>query len=235
MAMRSTVRRFRAVLLRLRLSAFESFGSDRYSFLALDGLDRVLAKYLDFRDGFFIECGANNGLRYSNTYWFERFRGWRGILIEALPDLADQCRRNRPNATVINAALVANDDIKTINIISADLMTYVPGSFATIEDEAAHRRSAIEVQALQETREIEVPARSLASIFKQLSLRNVDLFSLDVEGYEVEVLRGMNVSRNQPQYILIETKKLDEVMVTLEQKYRLVAKLTHHDYLLILK
>lgn len=221
-------------LLHLRRRIFELFGSDHYSFLAQDGLDRALAAHLDFRDGFFIECGANNGLAISNTYWFERFRGWRGVLIEALPDLAEQCRRNRPSATVINAALVADGDLRTIHVASANLMTYVPRSFPTAEDEAVHRDNAIRVQFLAEIRDIEVPARTLASIFRQLQLGTVDLFSLDVEGYEVEVLRGMDVEKNQPRHILVETKRLDDVMAALGGKYHLVARLTHHDYLIAL-
>ena len=37
------------------------------------------------RDGFFIECGALDGETRSNSLFFERFRGWTGLLIEADP------------------------------------------------------------------------------------------------------------------------------------------------------
>ena len=57
---------------------YEAFGSDRYSHLAIFDLDHKLKKYLDFKGGSFIEAGGNDGLTQSNTYWFERFRGWRG-------------------------------------------------------------------------------------------------------------------------------------------------------------
>src|SRR5882672_6906915 len=92
-----------------RRKSFEFFGSDRHSHLALNDLDRKLAKYLDYRSGTFIEAGANDGLNQSNTYWFERFRGWRGILIEAVPEKAEECRRNRPLAQVFCNALVASN------------------------------------------------------------------------------------------------------------------------------
>src|SRR5437588_12223158 len=75
-----------------RRGLFEQFGSDRYSHLALNDLDRKLSKYLDYRSGTFIEAGANDGLKQSNTYWFERFRNWRGILVEAVPEKAEECR-----------------------------------------------------------------------------------------------------------------------------------------------
>jgi len=35
------------------------------------------------KNGFFIECGALDGLWLSNTFYFERLLGWKGVLIEA--------------------------------------------------------------------------------------------------------------------------------------------------------
>src|SRR5262245_53916520 len=97
----------------------ETVGSDRYSHVALNDLDRKLARYLDYHDGFFVEAGANDGIRQSNTYWFERFRGWRGILVEGVPELVAAARRNRPGARVFEAALVANDSIRSVKMKTA--------------------------------------------------------------------------------------------------------------------
>jgi hypothetical protein len=40
------------------------------------------------RNGFFIECGANDGMFQSNTVYFERKYSWTGLLVEANPRLA---------------------------------------------------------------------------------------------------------------------------------------------------
>ena len=63
---------------------------------ALNDLDRKLEKYLDFDNGVFVEAGANDGINQSNTLYLESRRGWRGVLVEALPVLYEQCRRHRP-------------------------------------------------------------------------------------------------------------------------------------------
>jgi hypothetical protein len=76
----------------LRRRIYEAFGSDRHSHLAIFDLDHKLKKYLDFKGGSFIEAGGNDGLSQSNTYWFERFRGWRGLLVEAVPRRCRECR-----------------------------------------------------------------------------------------------------------------------------------------------
>jgi len=217
---------------RVRRPLFEAFGSDRYSYLALNDLDRKLRRYIDFENGFFIEAGGNDGLSQSNSYWFERFRGWRGLLIEAVPDQAELCRKNRPRADVVNAALVADASIKSIKIKSARLMAFIPGT-RTREEEAAHLKAAIEVQNLTEVPEIEVPAVTLASILESRDRKPADLFSLDVEGYEVPVLKGMDVERHRPRWILVETKQLPQVLGVLKGHYRQIDQFSHHDYLLM--
>jgi FkbM family methyltransferase len=218
---------------RFRRPVFEAFGSDRYSHLALNGLDRKIQKHLDINGGVFIEAGANDGLRQSNTYWFEKFRGWRGILIEAVPEKAHACRRNRPKATVINAALVSSSQTKSVRIAAADLMAYVAGSFSDPEVERVQRSNAIEVQNLTEIPEIEVAARTLEDILDDLKVSRIDLLSLDVEGYETAVLMGMNLRRYRPRYILVETKTFEEVATLLGPYYVLLDTLSYHDYLFV--
>ena len=211
----------------------EAFGSDILSHLAIYDLDRKLKPYLDFQGGTFIEVGGNDGLRQSNTYWFERFRGWRGILVEALPDQARRCRKNRPKAHVVHAALVEDASITSVKIVDANLMAYIPGT-RTADEEAQHLRYALETQGLTGTPEIEVPATTLAQVLETRGDdRPFDLLSLDVEGYEIPVLRGMHPARHRPRYILVETRDLPAVLKALEGYYRTVDQLSSHDYLLV--
>jgi FkbM family methyltransferase len=216
---------------RHRRPLYEFFGSDRWSHLALNDLDHKMKKYLDFENGTFIEAGGNDGLSQSNSYWFERFRGWRGILVEPVPDQAELCRRNRPQAEVINAALVADPSITSVRIKAARLMAFIPGTRSQAEEEA-HLELAVEVQQLAEVSEIEVPAVTLASILDAHPGRKVDFLSLDVEGYEIPVLEGMAPERNRPKLILVETKNLEGALDALKGHYQAIDQLSYHDYLL---
>jgi FkbM family methyltransferase len=216
---------------RFRRPVYEFFGSDRYSHLALNELDHKLKKYLDFNNGFFVEAGGNDGLSQSNTYWFENFRNWRGILVEAVPDQAKLCRRNRPLAQVINVALVADVATKSVRIKAACLMAFIPGA-RTAAEEDAHLQAAIQAQSLKQVLEIEVPATTLAAILAELDGRQVDFFSLDVEGYEIPVLQGMDPDKHRPRLILVETKDLPGVLAALKGHYQAIDQFSHHDYLL---
>ena len=60
----------------------------------------------------------------------------------------------------------------------------------------------------------------------------IDFMSLDLEGYELQAMRGMDFERFRPKYILIEARDLEAMEEFLGQRnYRRVEKLTVHDYL----
>ena len=72
---------------REKRAAAETRGDDTLSRPALHELDVKLGAIIDRDGGFFVEAGAHDGFTQSNTYWLERFRGWRGLLVEPMPEL----------------------------------------------------------------------------------------------------------------------------------------------------
>jgi FkbM family methyltransferase len=167
---------------------------------ALHGMDRALDAIIDRDGGFFVEAGANDGYRQSNTYWLERFRGWRGILVEPMAELYALCRDERPEATVIQAALVDADHAQpTVRMRFADLMTTVAAA------EIDPLRTAMgTIGGWRDAYEADVPARTLSSILDEHDAPEVDLLSLDVEGFEPAVLAGLDLARHAPRFILVE-------------------------------
>jgi len=198
---------------------------------ALDDLDRKLEKYLDFDNGIFVEAGANDGIRQSNTLYFESRRGWRGVLVEAVPDLYEQCRRNRPRATVVWAALTPPEQVPgQVTIRYAGLMSVVKGGMRSAEEEETHIAAGLEVQKL-EGYETTAPCATLSGILDQCGVTKIDLLSLDVEGFEAQALAGLDLSRHRPTFILIEARYRADVDARLLPHYEAVDVLSHHDVL----
>jgi FkbM family methyltransferase len=167
---------------------------------ALHDMDRKLDAVLGRDGGFFVEAGANDGYNQSNTYWFERFRGWRGILVEPMQELYDLCREERPGATVIRAALVPFDhEGDSVRMQFAGLMSTVSGEHAD-----ADRTEMGNILGWYDPYEADVPARTLSSILDEHDAPEVDLLSLDVEGFEPGVLAGLDLDRHAPRWILVE-------------------------------
>ncbi|MGD1804965.1 FkbM family methyltransferase [Dapis sp. BLCC M126] len=174
---------------------------------ALNQLDIKLTPYLTWENGFFIEAGANDGISQSNTLYFEKYKNWQGILVEAIPELAEKCRINRSKSVVENYALVPFDYGQDyIKMNYCNLMSFVDGAIELEEEKKVHLKTGCQVQNINHSYEINVPATTLTGILDKYRVENIDLFSLDVEGFELDVLEGIDFDKYQPKFMLIEVR-----------------------------
>ena len=230
-------RKLRKKASRWRRQLFEAVGSDRYSKPARGSYQDALERYLP-KTGFFVEAGANDGFSESNTYHLEKFKGWTGVLVEAIPELYRACVRERSQSKVFNYALVNPEYPQaTMTLTYSHLMSFAKGSLGTEEYEQARVQKAQQYWDFQ-SYEVEVPTRTLASILDAVGQPQIDFLSLDVEGFEIEVLQGLDLNRYQPQYLLIECwnpAAKQRVEALIGKQYQFVRKFAKWDYLYQLK
>jgi FkbM family methyltransferase len=192
---------------------------------ALNQLDCKLLPYINFKNGFFVEAGANDGISQSNTFYFEKYRGWKGLLIEAIPALAGKCLQNRPECIVENCALVASDyREKSIDMTYCNLMSITKGAHNNIESELNHINSGKRyLTEGEETYTVTVPAATLSSVLDKYQIKDADFLSLDVEGYETQVLKGINFNRHLFKYILVEVRNRNDIDAVIQHYYKPIA------------
>jgi FkbM family methyltransferase len=188
---------------------------------ALFGIDERIGELLG-SGGTFVEAGGNDGFTQSNTYYLERALGWTGLLVEPIPELADRARQNRPGAAVVQAALTDPESSGTeLTMHYAGLLSIVAGAQGG-EEEDAQWISRSFIRGPSDGYDVAVPGRTLSEILDEVALGEVDLLSLDLEGYEPTALRGLDFDRHAPRWLLIEGHGTDsgsEIEALLGDRY----------------
>jgi putative methyltransferase (TIGR04325 family) len=211
-------------------------GGQDQRYFGLNNLDQKLEKYLNFDDGFYVELGASDGIRFSNTYYYELHRGWRGVLVEPAHNRYLECRKNRGdrNHVVCAACVSSGYQPELVNLLYCDLMTVPLGLESDIISPAAHAEIGRQfLQGDDRVFEFAAVARTLSSILTEAKApKLIDFMSLDVEGAEIEVLKGIDYEQFKFRYLLVETRQLRKLERFLASVgYRLVEKFDEHDYL----
>jgi len=197
-------------------ACYERLGSERFSKPSLIGIEEDLRLFMPKKNGFFIEAGANDGYRQSNTYYLEKFHGWRGVLVEPILGLAELCRETRKGSKVFVCALVPEAFTESeIKILHADLMSVVCGIDGDDEWERDHARRGRQYATFDDgTTESIVPARTLTSILTEAEAPvEIDFMSLDVEGFELDVLMGLDLQKYIIDFVLVEVRSETEEAV----------------------
>jgi FkbM family methyltransferase len=162
---------------------------------------RQIREYFDLkRDGVVVEVGANDPTALtSQSLHLENELGWQAVLIEPNPDLAQRARDERPRAKVFEFACVSSDDI-------GELSFYIPVTTTGEIHSHASIEKNIDDQQYAEHRVLKVRSKTLNSILDESGIQQIDLLSIDVEGAEMEVLKGLDLSKHRPRLILLEDK-----------------------------
>ena len=144
-------------------------------------------------NGCYIDIGANDPVHDSVSLAFYE-RGWRGVHVEPMAEFAAKLRAARPDETVVEAAVASSGKPITLYVFEGTGLTTSSVKFAEQHQTAGRTY-----------RKMEVPSRTLASIFAETNRTEIHWLKIDVEGMEGEVLRSWERHKAQPWIIVIES------------------------------
>ncbi len=162
---------------------------------------RLVREFFDNkRGGLFVEVGANEpDPVLSQTYHLENDLNWSGFLVEPIDYLYKRNCRERPKAISYNVACTSPDKTGILTL-------YIP----TEGSEEIHGHAGLELEIdhaeKRELRAQQVEAVTLDTILNSADIKHIDLLSIDVEGTELDVLKGLNIECFKPKLVLLEDK-----------------------------
>jgi FkbM family methyltransferase len=157
----------------------------------------VLAETNRKRGGFFVEVGALDGIRHSNTYLLEKEFGWTGIVVEPNPTMHVALARNR--AAAISCKAVHSDRRQAILLCMPDAWA----GLSSLEEHSSNdghaaKRSSFERRAVVECCTI------IDLLEEHAAPPHIDYMSIDTEGSELSILQRMDFSRYTVELFSIE-------------------------------
>lgn len=156
-------------------------------------IDRLIEKLgISYKEMHYLELGANEPILASNTYYFYQ-RGARGILVEANPNAINLLKLIRPEDEIIEKAVYKEDNTEISFYLSEE-----PGLSSVIENHTElspewsnFKKSIVTVQTI-----------TVNTLMQKIE--NCDLLSIDLEGYDLEVLMQLDMHKYKPKIIVIE-------------------------------
>ncbi len=158
--------------------------------------DLVCLMLLGFKtNGFFVEFGATDGLKFSNTWLLERKYDWNGVLVEPAKNWHERLFVNRD--AIIDTRCVSEFSGKRISFNETEI-----GELSTIDKYSfSDEHSNLRIKGTV----YEVETVSLTDLLDQHAApTQIDFLSIDTEGSEYEILLGLNFEKYTFSFIVCE-------------------------------
>ncbi len=166
-----------------------------------EGEDMILAKFFSNKSsGFYIDIGAHHPQRFSNTYYFY-LRGWRGINIDAMPNSMNIFKAIRPEDINIETPISERPETLTYYEFNEPALN----SFCPTISQS---RNGLKNYKIISTKKLQT--KTLTEILNNYFPNNcqeIDFMTIDVEGFDLQVLKSNDWNKYRPKMVLVEDLK----------------------------
>ena len=170
--------------------------------------------FADRRDGLFVDVGANDYKRYSNTYYLETELGWSGLALEPQTKFSSDYAKHRPRTTFVPLFVSDSSNSETV--------LHVPGNNDLIASSSA---AFVQEEGGNDLVPVRANTTTLDDVLERSGVSQIDFLSIDVELHEPQVLRGFSISRYRPRLVCIESHP--------EVRQQILDYFTHNGYVVL--
>jgi FkbM family methyltransferase len=147
-----------------------------------------------YKNGFFMDIGAHDGISINNTLYFEKYNNWTGVNVEPIKTVYNNLVINRPKSININCAVCNNDG--TAEFISNTGYTEMISCLKNVSDIRNIKRIEKENKITSSTSEtIIVETKKIETICDEYNIKHINYLYIDVEGAEFDVIKSINFDK----------------------------------------
>lgn len=174
-------------------------------------VDFLLTWVLGIKHPTYLDIGAHHPHHFNNTYIFYK-RGLTGVNIEPDPDLFNNLVKYRPNDLNINKGVGFNKYNETADFYL--MSSRALNTFSKEEAERVSKPGNVKIDKI-----IQVELININDVLlKYFSKKVPDFLTIDVEGYDLEILKSIDFEKYKPNVICVETIRFSEDRVLLKQQ-----------------
>jgi FkbM family methyltransferase len=158
------------------------------------------------KNGVFLDIGAHDGINKSNTYFFEKHLGWKGLCVEPFLDIFDLLKKNRECkcANIAVSNYCGNSIFWQIEGYS-EMLSGLAENYNDQHKKRIEKELSIHGGNLIEKK---VEVMDINTLLRKYNLFEIDYCSIDVEGSEEKILSEL------------DEKKFDIKVFTVENNYQ---------------
>ncbi len=188
------------------MNFYSQSGEDEYIY------EHLIKKYPKLPKTY-IEVGALDGIRYSNTNFLEEHLGWKGVLIEPNPLSFKLLKENRPENHLYNNLISSETKPVDFRYFENENLMAVSGVYDTMSQENMDKFYDNEEVWIIRARDHHLKSQailpvSLDSVIEKSGIQEFGFCSIDVEGHEKEVLDSFTFEQ-KIMIMLIEKNRND--------------------------
>lgn len=161
-----------------------------------------ILSYFGEHIGTFLDCGANDGKTLSNSYALVE-RNWSGTLVECSPKAYERLyalHGNNPKLTCLEMAIGKEAGTLTLNESGELLGVGDVALVSSFKESEVARWESLNMSFTA----VEVNVLPLSEILKFSRLQTFDFITIDIEGFELDVIDQFDFAALQTKMVCLE-------------------------------
>lgn len=154
------------------------------------------------RNGFYLDIGAYDGIKFSNSYYFEKYNNWQGLLVEPNHEIFKSLIKNRSGICINALVSNRNETVDYLRITGeGEMLSGIIQNF----DELHVKRVELNLEKNGGNKYMEkIQSFTPSHILEKFNVTNIDMMSIDTEGSELIILQSFPFHIIKPRIILVE-------------------------------